>query len=483
MARIKIDLERRLGIIDPMIYGMFIEHLDRCVYDGIFEPGSPLADAEGIRLDVLAACRRLKPPIIRYPGGNFVSGYHWLDGVGPKEQRPTRFDMAWNTVETNQFGTNEFIDYCRKFPTEPYLCVNMGTGTMDEAAAWVEYCNRAGDTSYAKLRKEHGYEQPHNVIYWGLGNEMHGDWQIGNLNAEDYAKKARHFAQVMKWTDKRIKLILNGGGREWDAMALRKCADLAEYISYHVYWYSTPGEDAHYSNLAQPYASETYIQYLWQLIQQVRRDQKIKHPILIAIDEWNVLYPDHGTGERKRRYNLTNALAVAIYMNMMRRNCQAVGMANLAQMVNLLPPIFTSPEGLFLQTIFYPLELAATKSGPIALDTYVECDSYAADYCQLPAVPYLDVMTSLDEQQKKLYVNLVNLNKDASQRVTIQVQDGVTVKPAATAYVVTGESPEVINDFGVEHVTCKTKRITNASNNFKYTLPPASNVVVELDLV
>jgi alpha-N-arabinofuranosidase len=482
MSRVKIDLDRRLGTIDRMVYGMFIEHLGRCIYGGIYEAGSPLSDENGIRRDVLEASRGLQPPIMRYPGGNFVSGYHWLDGVGPKEKRPVRAEHAWHTVETNQFGTNEFIRYCRLFPTESYICANMGNGTMEEAAAWVEYCNRNDGTSYAKLRAEHGFPEPHKVLYWGLGNEMYGDWQIGHLNAEDYAKKARLFAQVMKAADKNIKLVLCGGGfAEWDRIALEKCADLVEYISYHVYWGPVRDQDSHYSNLAQPYASEQYLKFLWRLIEQMRRDKRVRHPIHISIDEWNVWYRTHNTSHIEERYDLTDCLSVAIYMNMMRRNCGAIRMACLAQMVNVLGPIFTSPEGMFLQTIYHPLRLAVEKSGPAALQAFVECETYNADYAAIPEVPYLDVTVSLDESAGKLYVSMVNLKKAESQKVDLEIQEA-DISSSAVAHVITGESPEVTNDFGVQRVTCKPEAISNVSNRFSYTMPPASHVVLELDL-
>jgi len=248
MARVKIDLDRKLGQIDRKIYGMFIEHLGRCIYGGIYDPSSPLSDANGIRRDVLEAARGLQPSILRWPGGNFASGYHWEDGVGPKKQRPIRAELAWHTIETNQFGTNEFIEYCRALQTEPYICANLGSGTMDEAAAWVMYCNRDDGTSYARLRAEHGFEKPHRVIYWGLGNEMYGDWQIGHKTAPDYAKFARQCAQMMRAADPEIKLVLCGGQNpDWDRQVLDECADLVDYISYHFYWGATAGEDPHYS--------------------------------------------------------------------------------------------------------------------------------------------------------------------------------------------------------------------------------------------
>src|SRR6266542_18572 len=196
MARIGIDLSRRIGSVDRRIFGNFIEHLGRCIYGGVYDEGSPRADARGFRTDVLEAARPLRIPVLR-----------WLDGVGPRDTRPRRSELAWYAEESNRFGTDEFIEYCRALGTEPFICVNMGSGTMDEAQAWVEYCNGTGKTSWASLRREHGYPEPHRVRYWGLGNEMYGSWQIGNLNAHDYVVRARAFAMVMKRTDPSIQLV------------------------------------------------------------------------------------------------------------------------------------------------------------------------------------------------------------------------------------------------------------------------------------
>jgi alpha-N-arabinofuranosidase len=481
MALVKIDLDRRLGAVDPKVYGMFIEHLGRCIYGGIYEPGSPLADDQGHRLDVLEAARRLRAPILRWPGGNFVSGYHWLDGVGPKERRPSRAELAWHTTESNQFGTNEFIQYCRMLDTEPYICANLGSGTMDEAAAWVEYCNREVGTCHANLRAEHGFADPHKVTYWGLGNEMYGGWQIGYKPAADYAKFARECAKVMKWMDQDIELVLCGGQElDWDRTVLETCADLVDYISYHFYWGPAEGQDPHYSTLAQPYRSEQYLKFLWALIEQVRRDRRVDHAIRIAVDEWNVWYRRRGDG-LEERYDLTDALAVAIYLNMMRRSCRAVGMANLAQMVNVIAPIFTSPEGMFLQTIYHPLRLAAEKSGPIALDARVECDGYQAEYIGVAAVPYLDALATFDDAERKLYLSLVNLSKDDGQTVEVRMAEG-EFAAEGTAHVVSGEGPEVVNDFGEERVTVRSKAVQAGGGSFSYELPPLAHAVVELDI-
>ena len=222
MAVIKLDLDRVLGPVDRRILGGFTEHLGRCIYGGVFDEGSPLSDDQGFRTDVIEAVKGLKPPLLRWPGGNFVSGYHFTDGIGPKDQRPRRTELAWHGEESNRFGTDEFMRYCELVDAEPYLCVNMGTGTMDEAAAWVEYCNGTGDTYWANQRRANGHEAPYGVKLWGLGNEVYGPWQIGQLSAEDYVKAARQYAKVMSWTDPSIELVSCGetGWSDWDRVVL-----------------------------------------------------------------------------------------------------------------------------------------------------------------------------------------------------------------------------------------------------------------------
>ena len=228
-ADIYLDTNRSISPISPLVFSGFAEHMGRCIYEGIYDPGSPHADENGLRKDVLAALRALNFRSVRYPGGNFLSGYRWLDGVGPRDQRPRRRDLAWQSIETNQFGTNEFIEFCKKINTEPMLAANMGTGTIQDAANLVEYCNAPVGTQYSDLRASHGYKDPHGVKYWCIGNEMDGPWQIGHLEAEDYGKKAREAAKMMRWHDSSIELVLCGSSNsamptypEWDRVALAR---------------------------------------------------------------------------------------------------------------------------------------------------------------------------------------------------------------------------------------------------------------------
>ncbi len=235
-ALIKLDFDRQLGTIDRNIYGNFIEHLGRCIYGGIYDEGSPLSDSDGFRKDVLEAVRNLRISVLRWPGGNFSSGYNWKDGIGPKDLRPRRWDTAWQAEESNRFGTDEFIAYCRKVGAEPYICVNMGTGTMQEAADWVEYCNGTMNTDWANLRRKNGHPEPYSVKLWGLGNEIYGSWQAGHKDATQYAQLAAEFAKMMRWIDPDIKLVACGGNNaDWDRQVLEGVGQFADYISMHHY--------------------------------------------------------------------------------------------------------------------------------------------------------------------------------------------------------------------------------------------------------
>ena len=288
-GKIKVDLERTIGEIDPKIYGNFIEHLGRCIYGGVFDFGSPLADADGVRSDVLKASQNLKVSILRWPGGNFVSGYHWMDGIGNPDARPRRIDLAWGAVESNRVGTDEFLRYCRKLGAEPYICVNMGTGTWDEARNWVEYCNRDSGTYYADLRRQNGQRTPYKVKYWALGNEMDGSWQMGHKSAEDYGKFALEAAKLMKWIDPEIKLVACGSsafGRDWttwDRTVLDYLKDHADYIALHTYVGNR--ENDYYRFMTSTIDVENRITIVEGLIREALGKTRRKSPIFIAFDE------------------------------------------------------------------------------------------------------------------------------------------------------------------------------------------------------
>ena len=432
MAKITIDLDRKIGNVDPRIYSAFAEQLGRCVYGGMFEEGSPLSDEHGFRRDVLDKVRGLKPPLLRWPGGNFVSGYHWTDGVGPVEQRPRRMELAWHVEEPNRFGTDEFIQYCRQIDAEPYLCVNMGTGTMDEAQGWVEYCNGTGDTYWANLRRKNGHEEPYGVKYWGLGNEMYGNWQIGALSAEDYTKRAREFAKVMKWTDPSIQLVSCGqnGWNDWDRIVLQGLASYIDFHSIHIY----TGSSDYYSNILAPHQAERAMDICQALIAQARYTQRIDRPISIAYDEWNVWFRTQNETDPglEERYTLADALAVATYLNSFIRHCRSVSIANYAQLVNVIAPIFTNKQGLFLQTIYYPIYLYRQYMREVALDVYAESEQLPFDVkAEVSNWPHrvsdrgpfqaLDVTATCDAAGRDLVLACVNRDREQAMTTTIQL--------------------------------------------------------------
>ena len=488
-ARIKIDLDRTIGAIDKRIFGGFVEHLGRCIYGGLVDEGSPLADEKGFRTDVLEAARALRMPLLRWPGGNFVSGYHWTDGIGPKDNRPRKIELAWHGEESNRFGTDEFIQYCRTLGTEPYICVNLGSGTMDEAQAWVEYCNGTTNTYWANLRRQNGHPEPYNVKYWGLGNEMYGRWQIGALPAEEYARKAIEFAKVMKLTDPSIQLISCGqnGWNDWDRVVIEKLTPYVDYHSIHIY----TGSEDYFSNVFQPHQADRALAICQSLIDQARYNQQIDHPIAIAYDEWNVWYRARGAASRlEERYDLSDALAVATYLNIFIRRARSVKIANLAQLVNVIAPIFTDDNGLFLQTIYHPLRLFAEHTRDLALDVYVDSPTQSLDpnapvrshrVADLGPFSLLDVSASRDEAGKQLTLAVVNRDPANAIDTTIQLGDAVAADAAIAE--VNGPDVKAINSFETPNAV-DVRETTRAigEGSFSYSFPAHSVTMLRLTL-
>jgi alpha-L-arabinofuranosidase len=491
LNRIKVDPDRRLGVIDRKIFGSFVEHLGRCVYGGIFDPASPLADASGLRSDVRAAIERLGISTIRYPGGNFVSGYRWRDGIGPVASRPARSDLAWGSVDPNTFGTDEFIGFCRTIGAEPYLVVNAGDGDLREARDWVEYCNGTRDTELVRLRGAHGQAAPHGVRYWGVGNEVDGHWQIGAKTAAEYARTYREFAKVMRWTDPTIRLIASAAS-DWDADVVERAqalveeaADLIDYMSIHWYVGNPSGDSLAY--LATSELIEDRLQAYEGLMRGLtlgsggrrlgsgsRRD-----PIPLAVDEWNVWYRTAGENSGtppnllEEAYDLADALVVAMHLNAFVRHAPTVRMANLAQLVNVIAPIVTSPDGLFLQTIFHPFELFSTTTGTVALDAWWDGDTFSGG--SYAGVRVLDVSASLDPDRRQLAVHVVNRDPGNTQDAVIELTGG-SFAGTVSVSTVGGSSLTDTNTFArpdAVGTTRQTLEIT-PSATFHHTLPPRS---------
>jgi alpha-L-arabinofuranosidase len=469
MNRIKIDPERTAGTIDRNIFGGFTEHLGRCIYGGIYEPGSPLSDTDGLRKDVLEALKRLRIPLVRYPGGNFASGYRWWDGVGPVEQRPARTDLAWHDVDTNRFGTNEFITFCRKLGTEPYLVVNCGDGSLREARDWVEYCNGTGDSALVKLRRQHGFSAPHQVKYWGVGNEVDGHWQIGYNTAQEYARAFTEYGKVMKWVDPNIKLIASavshweGEWAERTRLLLEQAGDLIDYLSLH--WYIGNRDNDFNKYMAVSELLEQRLSSFEGLIKAQSLQKNIKHPVYLAVDEWNVWYRTYGADARKTRleeiYNLEDALATGIQLNAFIRHAASVKMANIAQVVNVIAPVFTRPDGLVLQTIFYPFELYSRTCGDTALDVWWDGDTFSGG--GITGVRTLDISATLDETKKQAAIYIVNRSLKESE-AQIQLAAG-RFNDKVSVYTVNGPDIKTENTFAAPNRVMTGEKVLRAKGN------------------
>ncbi len=482
-AAIKIDTDRVIGQIDPLIYGNFIEHLGRCIEGGVFQEGSRLSDNNGYRKDVFEAIKGLNVSVLRWPGGNFASGYHWEDGIGARDQRPARLELAWGTIESNRFGTHEFLNYAEMLATQPYICVNLGTGTFDEAKFWVEYTNLQGGTRYSDLRKKNGREKPWGVTYWGLGNEMDGPWQMGYKNVEDYSKFALEAAKLMKWTDPNIKLIGAGSSNYnadwvgWNRTVLHNLKNHIDYLSLHLYVGNRNND--YYDFLSSSVDLNEKTKVAEGLIRVALTDNPRQRSIYIAWDEWNVWYRARGPQQRGRnileeKYNLEDALVVATFLNTFINNAHIVKMANMAQLVNVIAPIFTNDQGLYLQTIYYPLQLFAGNSKGTALDLFVNSPTYKT--AKHSAVPYLDTSAAYDNGT--LVLNVVNRHLDQAIEVEIQSQKG-EFSGNFEITEVNGPDIKAENTFGSSRVQTARKSLSAKGDRVKYTFPPHSYTMLK----
>ncbi len=474
-AKIKIDLERKIGTIDRLVYGNFTEHLGRCIYGGIYEPASSEANADGFRKDVIVATKNLGVSVVRWPGGNFVSGYHWQDGIGPKEGRPKRKDLAWGDIESNEVGTDEFMKFAQAAGVEPYFCVNMGTGSLDEARNWVEYCNAKQGLYYSDLRAKNGHPEPYKIKYWGLGNEMDGEWQIGHKNAEDYSKYALEAAKMMKWSDDSIKLIASGSSNyvrdwaEWDRTVLNSLHDYIDYISLH--HYSSNHDRDHNKFMAVTLPVENAIRITEGIINEVRSKYKMKKPIYIAFDEYNVWYRAWNDQKLEEHYNMQDALVVAMYLNVFVRNAHIVKMANMAQLVNVIAPMMITNGKLWMQPTYYPLQLFAQNCKGKSLQTLVQCDRYdAGDYKQ---VPFLDVTSVYNDAAQEIIVNVVNRHENKSIETSLTNGYGKLAAKASVSEVNAANLQDENNEKD-QNVKANSKEINIAGDSFTYVFPAHS---------
>jgi len=498
VTRIYLDSRRTISPLDPNLFGSFLEHLGRAIYEGIYDPGSSLSDSNGFRKDVIDEVRQLRVPIIRYPGGNFVSGYNWLDGVGPKKDRPRTLDKAWNTIETNQFGTNEFMAWCKLVGARPLMGLNLGTGTPEKAAALVEYCNVEKGTKWSELRRSHGIAQPYKVEHWCLGNEMDGPWQIGHMTATEYGMKAQDAARQMHYVDPSLKLIACGSSHpgmptylEWDREVLEQCYEHVDGLSLHRYFGNTQEETGGDSTkyLAMNLSMERQIAESLAVCDLVRGHKRSPKKLWLSFDEWNVWYRarsgDAVNGHEQEAphlleevYNLEDALLVGGILNTLMRNADRVKVACLAQLINVIAPIMTNPKGSLRQTIFHPYGFALQFARGTVLNLLVESPTY--DVSQMGQVPYLDAAGTLNPEDGKVSVFILNRDLNKARAVEINWQDKAPSQVLSST-TLTGGDLKAFNSFDAPQRVMPqgVDKPSTASGRTKFEVPARSYTVIE----
>lgn len=422
-ATVVIDKDYRIGDIDERIYGSFLEHIGRAVYGGIYEPDHPEADDMGFRKDCLNLVKELHVPIIRYPGGNFVSGYHWEDGIGPKSDRPKRTELAWRTIETNEIGVDEFSEWARRAGSSVMMAVNLGTRGTDAARNLLEYCNFKGGTYWSDLRRKNGYSEPHNIKTWCLGNEMDGPWQLGMKTADEYGRLAAETAKVMKLLDPSIELVACGSTSSlmpsfpnWEATVLEHTYEYTDYLSLHTY---LGNREDHLSNyLAQSLLMDDFITSTVAACDYIKAKKRSKKKIMLSFDEWNIWY--HSEPENAKTipwqiapsfcediYTFEDALAFGCMLITLLKHADRVKIACLAQLVNVIAPIMTVKNGgIWKQTIFYPFMHASLYGRGSVLHSIVKVKRY--DTKDFTDVPELEFVATYDENREEITFFAVN---------------------------------------------------------------------------
>lgn len=426
-ARLKVDKNFSISEVDPRLYGSFIEHMGRAVYEGIYQPNHPTADEDGFRKDVLNLVKELNIPLVRYPGGNFLSGYNWEDGIGPVSERPKRLDLAWRTVETNEIGLHEFYKWSQKAGTEINMAVNLGTRGIDAARNLVEYCNFDGDSYWSNLRKSNGLESPINVKTWCLGNEMDGPWQIGHKTAEEYGRLAAETAKAMKLVDDSLELVVCGSSHshmptfgDWEMTVLEHTYEYVDYLSLHQYYGNQ--EDNLENYLARSLDMDGFITGVIAICDAVKAKKHSKKTINLSFDEWNIWYHSNDHDEKVKpwqvapplledHYNFEDMLLLGCLLITLLKHSNRVKIACLAQLVNVIAPIMTNPDGdAWRQTIFFPFMQVSNYGRGTVLQPLVESETYATK--DFEKVPYLETIAVVNEEQNELVIFAVNRAKE-----------------------------------------------------------------------
>lgn len=487
-AKIKIDVERTIGEIDPKIYGVFMEPIHfngarmglpdtvdfNTLYGNLYDPDSPLANEDGFRQDYIGAMKELKITNMRWPGGNFVMGYNWQDGIGPKDQRPTRINLAWGGVDNNHVGTDEWIALNKSIGSENVICVNLGLSTIMDAVYWVEYCNYKGGTYYSDLRAKYGHPEPYNIKIWDLGNEVDGEpWELGHMNADDYVKVAREAAKAMKAVDNSISLVASGSSYyeptgswvEWNRKVLEGLGDKIDYISIHRYWERS---DDYYTFMGQSALDfEEKITVPADQIEAVRAMKGFENPIYISFDEWGVF-----------GRNFLSVLPIAQCLNSFLRHADVVKMTNFTLMTSLINTDIE--KGSFKTPLFHAFKLFSNNCIGSSLDIYVECDTFNTD--KYKGIPFLDVTSTYSEEINTVFINVINRHRDKEITTDI-INDSGNFSGLAHVSLLTVDSLEEPFTFEkqekympiVEEIETDDKKLT-------YSFPPHSIVQIKIEI-
>ncbi|MDX3452757.1 alpha-N-arabinofuranosidase [Streptomyces sp. ME02-8801-2C] len=458
-ARFTLDPAFAVGSVNPRVYGSFVEHMGRCVYTGIYEPGHPTADADGLRQDVLALVRELGVSTVRYPGGNFVSGYRWEDSVGPREERPARLDLAWKSTETNEFGLGEFMDFCGKTGMEPMMAVNLGTRGVEDAVRLLEYANHPGGTELSDRRAANGDKEPYGIRMWCLGNEMDGPWQTGHKTPEEYGRLAAETARAMRQVDPDLELVACGSSSSamptfasWEATVLEAAYDLVDYVSLHAYYEEIDGDRD--SFLASAVDMEHFIESVVATCDHVRARLKADKRINLSFDEWNVWYQKrpnpHAVEEWQQAprlledvYTVTDAVVFGSLLIALLRHADRVTSASLAQLVNVIAPIMTEPGGAaWRQTTFYPFAQASTYGRGRVLRVEVDSPTYTT--ARFGEVPLLHATAVTDDETGAITVFAVNRSQTDALPLEIDLS-GAGAHSLAEHLVLADGDPEATN--------------------------------------
>lgn len=491
-ARLSVDTNSPIGPINRRLFGSFVEHLGRAVYTGIYEPGHESADSDGFRQDVIDLVKELGATTIRYPGGNFVSGFRWEDSVGPREDRPQRIDLAWHSTETNDVGLHEFADWLDKVGGELMLAVNLGTRGTQEALDLLEYANLRGGTSLSNDRVKNGRAEPFGVSMWCLGNEMDGPWQLGHRSADDYGKLAAQTARAMRSFDPTLELVVCGSSSaamptfgEWERVVLTHTYDEVDYISCHAY-YEDLGDRGTF--LASGVDMDRFIETVVATADHVKAVRRSDKTINISFDEWNIWYNERFEKVDKIQgvdnwpiaphlledsYTVTDAVVFGSLLISLLKHADRVTSASLAQLVNVIAPIMTEPGGAsWRQTTFFPFAATAANARGNSLTVQVDCGTYTTD--SFGEVPFVDAVATWDEASGNASVYLVNRSQDEQIEVTVDLRDMVLGSLAART--LSDEDPEAANtlDAPTQVGLADNASLRRDGSHVSIVLPPIS---------